>query len=149
MQSARRIDYEHVVTFGLRFFKRAFDYLLRIYLPHFKHGDVRAFAHHLQLFDGCGAIYVTCDQKRLFALLSEHNGKFSAHRRLSAALQTAHQNYRGRLVRDRKFGRASAHYGCQLVPDYRNDLLRGRKAFEHLLSHRFFTYVIDKLLYHR
>ncbi len=85
----------------------------------------------LKLLAGRRAIDVHRDQHRAMAAFFEPCGQLARCGRLAGALQSGHQDHRGRLRGESEAGRVLAQQRDQLVADDLDDLLGGRERGQH------------------
>ena len=109
------------------------------------HLGAGALAHHLQLVDGGGTIYVAGHQQGAHGLLAfQLLGKFGGEGGLTRALQAAHQ-YDGRLALEVKRGGLASHQRCHLVVHNLHHQLLGLDGVEHVLAQGLLLYGVDKV----
>ena len=140
MKSSRSIDNDRIVTFGKRVFDRFFRRFFGLVRSALENFGIYALAHHFKLVDCGGTINIARDEHRFFTRLNEMTAKFSAHRGFARALKSAKHYHRRRLGRNFEFCVGTAHKRDKFVVYDFNDLLTGRKAFNHLFADRFFAH---------
>ena len=145
VKPAGGVDDDDVVVVLLRLFERALDDLLRIDLPHLEHRNAGVLADDLQLLDRRRTIDVARDEHRVLALLAQHHSQLAAHRRLAAALKSAHQDDRRRLGRDLDLAACAAHHRDQFFVDNLDDLLGRVEPFEHAFADSLLGHLGDEI----
>ena len=106
-------------------------------------------AHHLQLFDGGGAVDIAGHQQRPAALLEIILGQLGGVGGLAVALQAAeHQNGLALVLDIQAGGFLAAHEGGQLLVDDLDHLLGGGQALHDLLAHGPLGHLAAEVLRH-
>ena len=134
VETARRIHEDHIVAVLHGVLDRFLCGFRRLLGAPLKHGNANLLCHHLQLLDGGGTVDIAGHQQGVLALLLIHLGQLCGVGGLTRALQAAHQYHRGGLGRNIQLGITAAHECGQLLVDDLNDLLPGKKAFQHLCA---------------
>ena len=116
-------------------------------LPHFKHGDVQLLAHHLQLVDGGGAVYVAGHQQGAASKLPPHQAcQLRAVGGLTCTLETHHHHDGRPFGGGGQLGVRAAHQGRQLLVDDLHDLLGRGQAVQHVRADALLRHVRHKVL---
>ena len=146
MQTARRIEEDHVVSVADGVRDGGLCHIDGIGLAHFKdrYADLRA--NDLKLPDGGGTVDVTRAQQWVFALLFEKPRELTGVGGFARTLKTHHHDDRGRLRGHADLLVVAAHQGSQLLVDDLDDHLRGRQAFEHIRAHGALGDALDEVL---
>ncbi len=134
-QTARGIDYDHRIAFGLRFpdgvlgdLDRILDAVLAVAF----HLDLAA--EGLQLLDGGGTEGVARGDQDLHAALAlEIECQFAAEGGLTGTVEARYEHDAG-VALDVDVGRLAAHQGGQLVVDDLDHHLLGTDGLEHVLA---------------
>ena len=149
VQTARRVDKQHVVAMPARMFICRLRNGDRVALALLKHRNVELAADDLELVNGGRAIDVAGHQQRPAALtLFKIPCQLGDVRRFTRALQADKHDDRRRRVGHANAALPAAHQGTQLVVDDFDDLLRRRQAFQNILAHCLFADAGDKILDH-
>ena len=136
MQAAGGIQEHHVVAVVGGVLHRLLGDGHGVDLPHLKHRDVQLLAHHLQLVDGGGTVYVAGRQQRALAELAAHQARqLGAVGGFTGALQTHHHHHGGAAVGGVQPCVGAAHQLRQFFVDDLDDLLGGGQAVQHVAAH--------------
>ena len=146
MQTARRVEENHVVAVPDGVGNGGFRNVDRVRLPHLEDGDAELSADDLKLLDGRRTVDVAGDEQRIFILLFEQARELRAVRRFTGALQADEHHDRGRLRRHVDLLVFAAHQGGKLFVDDLDDHLRGRQALEHIRANGALGGLFDEVL---
>ena len=132
VQTAGRIKEDDVIAVFGSVGNRRFGDFNRIALTLLKHRNLQLRADGFKLLDGCRAVNVTRDKQRPFALLAKVPGKLCSVCGFARTLQAAKHHNTRKLRRDVDFCVGTAEERAKLFVDDLNNLLGGRKSFEHI-----------------
>ena len=103
-----------------------------------------------ELFDRGRTIDVDARQQHfLFHLLAQHLGQLAARRGLARALQSGHQDHRGRRGRKIERGIGLPHQRDKFAMHDTHQRLAGGEAAHYLLTQRAFAHPLDEVPHHR
>ena len=147
MEPAGGIQQDGVVAVVLGVVYRMLGNLYRIYLAQGEHRDPQLVAHHLQLSNGRGTVYVTGNQQGALAhTVFQVACQFGAVGSFAGTLETDHHDHRGAAVGKGNFGVGPAHeVGELFVDDFDNLLSRG-KALQYVGAHSPLGNACDEVL---
>ena len=146
VQTARRVEENHVVAVPDGVGDGGFRNVDRVRLPHLEDGDAELSADDLKLLNGRRTVDVAGDKQRIFILLFEQARKLRAVRRFTGALQADEHHDRGRLRRHVDLLVFAAHQGGKLFVDDLDNHLRGRQALEHVRANGALGGLFDEVL---
>ncbi len=155
MQAAGGVDDErvaaHVASFAARLLRQPLDQRgaggLALLVALVKLG-FDGLGDDLELLARGGAVNVDRNQHGPMAALLEPCGQLAGGGGFAGALQSGHQNHRGRLRGEFEARRVLAQQRDQLVADDLDDLLGGRKRGEHFGAHGLDADVLDQVARH-
>ena len=148
MEAAGGVQKHHVVAVLFCVGHSGLGDVHRVDLTHLEHRHVQLLAHHLQLLDGGGAVYVAGGKQGALPLLFHHARQFGPVGGLACALQTHHHHHGGGLGRNGQLGAGAAHQLGELLIDDLYDHLGRRQGLQHVGAHRLLGDLGDKLLDH-
>ena len=124
MQTTGGVQKHHVVAVVPGVFDGLLGDAHGIGLSHLENGDVQLLAHHLQLGDGGGTVYVAGHQQGALAELAAHQARqLGAVGGFTGALKAHHHHNGGALGGEGQLGVGAAHQLHQLLVDDLDDLL--------------------------
>ena len=107
-----------------------------IALPLLVNRKAQLSAHHLQLFNGGGPVYVAGGQQGPLAVLLFHIARqLGGGGGFTGALKAHHHYHCGAVVGQRQLGGAAAHEVCQFLIDDFHHLLGRSQAVQHIGTH--------------